>query len=71
MLRVIGLIAGVSKKNFITKLGNSNWPTIGKIPLHGSQEGLVNTMVYKRKIFHTLFKEKLVIKKSVVQRQFH
>ena len=40
-LQVICLCAKFSKKF------NSNWSTIGEIPLNGSPEGLVNTLISK------------------------
>ena len=43
MLKIIGLFPGLSKKIIFTKLENPNCPKIGKIPLNGSPEGLVNT----------------------------
>ena len=44
-VQMIGLFAGFSRGFIYTKLGNSMWPSIGKIPLNGSPEGLVNTLL--------------------------
>ena len=43
------LFEGFSKNFNYTKLGNSNWLTIGKIPLNSMTEGLVNTLEYTLK----------------------
>ena len=43
-LNTNGLFEGFSKKIVYTKLGNFNELRIGKIPLNGSPEELVNTL---------------------------
>ena len=42
---MICLKAGLSNKSNLSKLGNSNYPMIGKILLKGTPDELVNTFI--------------------------